>query len=61
LPAELYKGPKGGDLEGRGLAPDVPLAVFPDSDLAGGHAKAILELMKEIRPGATPVVGTPAR
>jgi carboxyl-terminal processing protease len=61
LPAELYKGPKGEDLEGRGLAPDVPLAVFPDSDLAGGHAKAILELMKEIRLGATPVVGTPAR
>ena len=26
LPAELYKGPKGEDLEGRGLAPDMPLA-----------------------------------
>ncbi|KQV58217.1 MULTISPECIES: S41 family peptidase [unclassified Caulobacter] len=61
LPAELYKGPKGEDLEGRGLAPDVPLAVFPDGDLAGGHAKAILELMKEIRAGAVPAVGTAGR
>lgn len=48
LPAELYKGPKGEDLEGRGLAPDMPLTIFPDNDLAGGHAKAIQALMQKI-------------
>lgn len=51
LPAELYKGPDGQDLEGRGLVPDVPLAVFPDTDLAGGHAKAIAGLIAKIRLG----------
>jgi carboxyl-terminal processing protease len=49
LPAELYKGPKGEDLEGRGLAPDTPMAVFPENDLAGGHAKAIQALIEKIR------------
>lgn len=52
LPAELYKGPKGEDLEGRGLAPDVPLALFPENDLGGGHAKAIQALIEKIRSGA---------
>jgi carboxyl-terminal processing protease len=58
LPAELYKGPKGEDLEGRGLVPDVPLAVFPDNDLSNGHAKAITGLIAKIREGG---VGTAAR
>ncbi len=58
LPAELYKGPNGEDLEGRGLLPDVPLAVFPESDLAGGHAKAITGLITKIRDGS---VGTGRR
>jgi carboxyl-terminal processing protease len=49
LPVEVYKGPKGEDLEGRGLAPDTPLAVFPEADLNGGHAKAIQALMQKIR------------
>uniref|UniRef100_UPI0025DF2979 S41 family peptidase n=1 Tax=uncultured Caulobacter sp. TaxID=158749 RepID=UPI0025DF2979 len=49
LPAETYKGSKGEDLEGRGLAPDMPLTVFPDNDLNGGHAKAIQGLMQKIR------------
>jgi carboxyl-terminal processing protease len=49
LPAELYKGPKGEDLEGRGLAPDMPLDVFPAGDLNGGHAKAIQALIEKIR------------
>lgn len=52
LPAELYKGPKGEDLEGRGLAPDMPLALFPENDLGGGHAKAIQALIEKIRSGA---------
>lgn len=51
LPAELYKTPGGGDLEGRGLAPDLPMVVFPSDDLSGGHAKAIQALMAEIRRG----------
>lgn len=52
LPAELYKGPSGEDLEGRGLAPDIPLAVFPESDLMGGHAGAIQGLIEKIRQDA---------
>lgn len=49
LPAELYKRPTGENLEGRGLAPDIPLDVFPASDLNGGHAKAIQAAMQKIR------------
>lgn len=49
LPAELYKAPDGRDLEGRGLAPDMPMVIFPGDDLSGGHAKAIEALMAEIR------------
>lgn len=51
LPAELYKAPDGGDLEGRGLTPDTPLVIFPSQDLSGGHAKAIEGLLAEIRQG----------
>jgi carboxyl-terminal processing protease len=58
LPAELYKGPGGEDLEGRGLKPDLPLAVFPESDLMGGHAKAITDLIAKIHQGE---VGTAGR
>lgn len=58
LPAELYKGPEGQDLEGRGLVPDVPMTIFPDSDLSGGHAKAIAGLILKIRDGS---VGTGGR
>ncbi|UAL12123.1 S41 family peptidase [Caulobacter segnis] len=52
LPAELYKGPRGEDLEGRGLVPDMPLTVFPENDLMAGHAKAIQGLMEKIRQDA---------
>ncbi|MDR6627282.1 S41 family peptidase [Caulobacter segnis] len=48
LPAELYKAPDGKDLEGRGLAPDMPMVIFPPDDLSGGHAKAIEALMIKI-------------
>ncbi|ATC31460.1 peptidase [Caulobacter vibrioides] len=58
LPAELYRSADGQELEGRGLAPDVPLDVFPDGDVSGGHAKAIEGLIAKIREGA---VGTAAR
>ncbi|WP_297515219.1 S41 family peptidase [uncultured Caulobacter sp.] len=49
LPAELYKGPTGEDLEGRGLAPDTPLTLYPADDLSGGHAKAIKALIATLR------------
>jgi len=49
LPAELYKAPDGRELEGKGLSPDMPMTIFPSDDLAGGHAKAIEALMREIR------------
>lgn len=57
LPAELYRSAEGQELEGRGLRPDVPLDVFPGGDLAGGHTKAIADLIAKIREGgvgATP-------
>lgn len=57
LPAELYKGPDGEDLEGRGLVPDVPMAIFPETDLAGGHAKAITTLITKIREGTVGTAG----
>lgn len=52
LPAELYKAPDGHDVEGKGLAPDTPMAIFPENDLAGGHAKAIQALIQKIRGDA---------
>jgi len=58
LPAELYKGPDGQDLEGRGIVPELPLAIFPENDLANGHAKALVDLIAKIRQGA---VGPPGR
>lgn len=58
LPAELYKTAKGEDLEGRGVAPDVPMAVFPSDDLSGGHARAVTGLIAKIRDGS---VGTAGR
>jgi len=61
LPAELYKGPGGEDLEGRGLAPEIPLTVFPEDDLAGGHARAITGLIAKIRHDASATVGTASR
>lgn len=57
LPAELYKGPDGQDLEGRGLSPDIPLIVFPEDDLANGHARAITGLIAKIRQDAAGTVG----
>lgn len=52
LPAELYKAPNGDDVEGQGLKPDLPLTIFPENDLSGGHAKAIEALIQKIRAGA---------
>lgn len=58
LPAELYRSADGQELEGRGLAPEIPLVVFPEADLSEGHAKSIADLITKIREGA---VGTAGR
>ena len=42
----------GDDVEGQGLKPDLPLTIFPENDLSGGHAKAIEALIQKIRAGA---------
>ena len=49
LSAEVYRDPQGRSYEVRGLPPQVKREVFPPSDLTGGHARAVLALMDEIR------------
>lgn len=46
---ELYLDPKGTSYEARGLPPTQPLDVFPESNLDGGHTKAMLSLMQRIQ------------
>ena len=52
LSNEIYADADGVVWEGRGIAPDLPLDVFPADDINGGHAKAIAELVRRI--GAKP-------
>ncbi|MBO9547375.1 S41 family peptidase [Caulobacter sp.] len=61
LPAELYRDPQGRVVEGKGLAPDLPLNVFPANDLSAGHAKAIEGLMARIRAGDATLKAPAAR
>jgi carboxyl-terminal processing protease len=49
LPAEVYRMPDGENYEVRGLPPQVRYEVFPPDDLAGGHARRVVELMGKIR------------
>jgi carboxyl-terminal processing protease len=49
LSAEIYRDPQGRSYEVRGLPPDVRREIFPPDDLAGGHARAVLALMDDIR------------
>lgn len=49
LSAEVYRDPEGRNYETKGLPPQVERDVFPASDLTGGHARLVLQLMKEIR------------
>ena len=49
LSAEIYRDPQGRSHEVRGLAPQVEREVFPPSNLTGGHARAVLALMDDIR------------
>ena len=49
LSAEIYRDPEGQWYEVRGIPPQLQREVFPPHDLAGGHARAVLALMDEIR------------
>ncbi len=51
LPAEVYLDPEGRNFEVEGIPPQVKREVFPPDDLAGGHARAVLALMEDIRRG----------
>ncbi|WP_164016492.1 S41 family peptidase [Pyxidicoccus trucidator] len=46
LSNELYLDADGKLYEARGIPPEQPLDVFPESDLNGGHAKAVLSLVE---------------
>jgi carboxyl-terminal processing protease len=51
ISAEIYRDPQGRSYEVQGLPPQIRREVFPPSDLSGGHARAVLALMDEIRRG----------
>jgi len=48
LSAEDYRDPEGISYETKGLPPHIAREVFPLNDLSGGHARLVLNLMKEI-------------
>jgi carboxyl-terminal processing protease len=48
LSAEIYRDPAGRSHETKGLPPQIERDVFPANDLAGGHARLVLDLMQEI-------------
>jgi carboxyl-terminal processing protease len=52
LSAEVYRDPDGQNYEVRGLPPRVKREIFPADDLTGGHPRAVLALMDEIRRDA---------
>ena len=49
LSAEVYRDPQGRSYEARGIPPQVKRDVFPANDLNGGHARAVLALIDDIR------------
>ncbi|QSQ27099.1 S41 family peptidase [Pyxidicoccus parkwayensis] len=49
LSSEVYLDPKGILYEAQGIPPTRPLEIFPESDLDGGHTKAVLSLMELAR------------
>ncbi|MFP2907050.1 S41 family peptidase [Pyxidicoccus sp. 3LFB2] len=55
LSNELYLDPAGKLYEARGIPPQEPLDVFPEGDLSGGHAKAVLSLVERVRQRAQPL------
>ena len=48
LSAEIYRDSEGRWHETKGVPPQLKRDVFPPDDLAGGHARLVLKLMKEI-------------
>jgi carboxyl-terminal processing protease len=48
---EIYLDPRGILFEGTGLPPQQALEIFPAEDLEGGHAKAVQQLVAQIRAG----------
>lgn len=48
LSNEVYLDHAGLSWEGRGIPPALPIDVFPADDLDGGHAKAIVSLLRRI-------------
>ena len=51
LSNEVYADAKRAYFETRGIPPALPWEVFPEDDLAGGHAKAVLALAERARRG----------
>jgi carboxyl-terminal processing protease len=49
ISAEVYRDPNGQSYEARGLPPKLKREVFPPNDLFGGHARAVLGLIEDIR------------
>lgn len=49
ISAEVYRDPDGQSYEARGLPPKLKREVFPPNDLFGGHARAVLALIEDIR------------
>ena len=49
LSAEIYRDPRGQSHEVHGLPPYVKREIFPPGNLVGGHARAVLALMDDIR------------
>lgn len=48
MPMEVYWSPDGVLMEGRGLAPERGLELYPSSDLDHGHARAVSRLIDEV-------------
>jgi carboxyl-terminal processing protease len=51
LSNEIYLDPQGKLYEALGIPPHRTLEIFPLNDLEGGHAKAVAELVRQIRAG----------
>ncbi|MFT4251464.1 MAG: S41 family peptidase [Caulobacter sp.] len=49
LPVEIHRDAEGRVVEGKGIAPQVPLEVYPPGDLGDGHARALARLLAMIR------------
>ena len=49
LSAEIYRDPEGRSYETKGLPPQLKREVFPPDELAGGHARLVQNLMKELQ------------